>query len=230
MTIDYRRHFEEHAGHYSEQVAPLFAVTHRHLASWAAGLPPTRVLDVACGDGRVAAAIAEHGHEVIACDRSAPLVHRAGRARVHALIADAHALPLRDGSVGAVVCNLGLQFFDQPVVALREMARVVERGKPVIITIPDKSVGAVVPAAPPPTEALAAAGLAIVAEQTLAEQVHLHDVSAIVAVWRVELGTRHELAEVSDEELFDLAGVLVQRAGGGVGVSLGFRVYSCTAG
>jgi len=231
MTTDFRRHFEDHAGHYADRVAPLFAVTHRHIEAWAAGLPAdTRVLDVACGDGRVAIAIAARGHEVIACDRSAPLVDRAARACVRTVHADAHALPLRDASVDAVVCNLGLQFFDHPVIALREMTRVVGKGNPILLTIPDKSVGKAVQSPVTAAELIGMAGLSVVAEHALREHVRVHDVTTLVAVWRVELGNRRELTEASDEELAELAEVLLDREDGGVGVPLGFRVYLCKAG
>ncbi|ANZ40531.1 hypothetical protein BBK82_35530 [Lentzea guizhouensis] len=231
MTIDFNQHFEDHAVHYADRVAPLFDVTCRHVGAWAAALPAaTRVLDVACGDGRVAATVSASGHEVIACDRSASLLRRAAHVRVRVLRADAHALPLQDGSVGAVVCNLGLQFFDRPVVALREMARVAGGGKPVLVTVPGTASGAPLPARLPVTDLLESAGLALVAEHTLADHARLHDVTTLLAVWRVELGHRRELAEASDEELTELAEVLLEREEGGVGVPLVFRAYHCTAG
>jgi SAM-dependent methyltransferase len=230
MTIDFRRHFSDHAGHYADRVAPLFAVTHRYLESWAADLPTTRVLDVACGDGRAAAAIAAQGHDVLACDSSAPLARRAARVSELVLRCDAHALPLRDRSMGAVVCNLGLQFFDRPVVALREMARVVRRGNPILLTMPDRTVETGFSSGIPVAGLIGSAELEVVAERVISERVHLHDVPTLVAVWRVELGNRQEVAEASDEELAELAGVLLERENGGAGVPLGFRVYHCRAG
>lgn len=66
-----------------------------------------RVLDLACGQGRHAIELAGRGHDVIGLDRSATLLGRArtapGGAGVAWVRADLRAVPLRDGTVGAVV-------------------------------------------------------------------------------------------------------------------------------
>lgn len=68
---------------------------------------PLRVLDLACGQGRHAIELADRGHDVTGLDRSATLLGRAraapGGAAVAWVRADLRAVPLRDGSVGAVV-------------------------------------------------------------------------------------------------------------------------------
>jgi ubiquinone/menaquinone biosynthesis C-methylase UbiE len=94
------------------------------------------VLDVACGTGVVARAAARragpHGRVVgldlnpamIAVARSLP--HDG--ARIEWLQRSALALELPDGSFDAIVCQQGLQFFPDKLMALREMRRVLRGG------------------------------------------------------------------------------------------------------
>ena len=79
-----------------------------------AELPPGRVLDVGCGEGWLARALAGDGHRVVGIDASAPLVERAregggGEFRVLAyedLAADPSLAG--PGPYDAVVCNFSL--------------------------------------------------------------------------------------------------------------------------
>jgi ubiquinone/menaquinone biosynthesis C-methylase UbiE len=96
-----------------------------------------RVLDVACGTGVVTRAAAERvgpaGHVVgvdlnsgmIAVARSLP--PRIG-AQIEWLERSAVDLRLQDASFDVVLCQQGLQFFPDKVVALQEMRRVLDRG------------------------------------------------------------------------------------------------------
>jgi ubiquinone/menaquinone biosynthesis C-methylase UbiE len=93
-----------------------------------------RVLDVACGTGavaRVAAGRAGEGGHVVGLDlntamldvaRTTPTVSNA--APIEWVEGTALALPFAAGEFGIVVCQLGLQFFDDRLGALREMRRV----------------------------------------------------------------------------------------------------------
>jgi SAM-dependent methyltransferase len=79
-----------------------------------APLPPGRVLDVGCGEGWLARALARCGHRVVGVDASAPLVgharaHGGGEFRVLAYDALAAAPELAGpGPYDAVVCNFSL--------------------------------------------------------------------------------------------------------------------------
>jgi len=56
--------------------------------------------------------------------------------------ADGHALPFADGTFDAVVCQLGLQFFPKPGLALKEFRRVLrDRGRTgiCVISTPDRA-------------------------------------------------------------------------------------------
>ncbi|MCH7478766.1 MAG: class I SAM-dependent methyltransferase [SAR324 cluster bacterium] len=90
----------------------------------------TRLLDVACGTGRVAAEAHRRGAEVLGVDFSAGMVAEAFRHRPEILFrqADAEALPLDDESFDAVVCAFGILHFSRPNVAIREAFRVLAPG------------------------------------------------------------------------------------------------------
>jgi SAM-dependent methyltransferase len=94
------------------------------------GMVPTdgRVLDLACGTGRVSRALAERGQPVIAVDYSPPMaVMTAGRG-IPTAIADAFATPFMSSTFDAVV---SLRFaFHQPHLEplLAEMRRLIAPG------------------------------------------------------------------------------------------------------
>jgi malonyl-CoA O-methyltransferase len=115
-------------------------------------LAPRAVLDVGCGTGESLAALATRFADaaVIGVDFALPMLARAaartrprswlahplarlraaaGPVRAPALVcADAERLPFAAASVGAVWSNLMLQWLDDPAIALREFARVLEDG------------------------------------------------------------------------------------------------------
>lgn len=87
------------------------------------------VLDVACGTGvvsRVASARVGSTGRVVGLDVNTRMldVARAAAPDLEWVEGSASALPFDDGEFGIVVCQLGLQFFDDRLGALREMHRV----------------------------------------------------------------------------------------------------------
>ena len=103
----------------------------------AAGVVPgMRVLDIATGTGLSAeaalAAVGPAGH-VTAADVSAAMVAKARERladapNVSVSVEDGQALPFSDQSFDAVLCNLGLKFFPDPVRGLSEFRRVLRPG------------------------------------------------------------------------------------------------------
>lgn len=97
-----------------------------------------RVLDVACGTGVVArVAVTRVGGDgrVVALDVNTGMLEVARATQsvtdgvsIEWVEGSALALPFADGEFGIVLCQLGLQFFEDPLAALREMRRVMAEG------------------------------------------------------------------------------------------------------
>lgn len=100
------------------------------LAQW---LPPGRVLEVGVGTGVVADALRGRGVDVLGVDLSAPMAARAvARIGPRVTLGDAHALPLADGCVDAVLFVWVLHLVGGVPAALAEAARVLRPGGRVI--------------------------------------------------------------------------------------------------
>ncbi len=74
-------------------------------------------LDLGCGTGFVAAALARRGWRVVGADFSAPMLAAANAAGTALVRARAEALPLRDATVALVTCGTAFHWFE-PVPAL----------------------------------------------------------------------------------------------------------------
>ena len=96
------------------------------------------VADLGCGTGNAAELLAPHVHEVIAVDRSEPMLAAArkrlsGLGNVRFVVGDLESLPLADASVDAATCVLVLHHLEDPVSALREMRRVIRPGGALLV-------------------------------------------------------------------------------------------------
>jgi SAM-dependent methyltransferase len=144
--VTYRQFTGNAAENYERDFVPAIAIPVSAELLRAADLKPgERVLDVGCGTGliarRASEAVGEHGSvagldlapDMIAVASSlpapdgAPIDWRQG---------DATALPFRDESFDAVLCQMTLMFVEDRSAALREMYRVLASGGRVLITTP----------------------------------------------------------------------------------------------
>jgi SAM-dependent methyltransferase len=87
---------------------------------------PTRVLDVGCGEGRLASLYA--APEVVCVDGSEAAVEQAAERGLDVQLADARALPFPDGSFDVVTCSHMLYHLPDPDQALAEFVRVLRPG------------------------------------------------------------------------------------------------------
>ena len=117
--------YDRHVGRYAAELASALIA----FAGIERGL---RALDVGCGPGALAAALAERlgAGAVCAADPSEPFA-RACRDRlpgVEVVVASAEDLPFADSSFDAVLSQLVVNFMSDPQAGVREMARVARPG------------------------------------------------------------------------------------------------------
>jgi SAM-dependent methyltransferase len=121
--------YERFMGRWSRQLAPLLV----RFAGVAGG---NAVLDVGCGTGALAAAVAASmpapAGRIVGIDPSEAYVAFAEAQRkgdaITFQVADAHQLPFDDGAFDRTISMLVLTFVRDPDTALREMRRVTRRG------------------------------------------------------------------------------------------------------
>ena len=102
-------------------------------------------LDLSCGTGNYALALAERGFRVVGVDVSAPML-RVARAQsaqakldIRWLQADANALPFRPGAFDLATVILGLEFVAEPGRVLQEAHRVLKPGGRLVAAILNRS-------------------------------------------------------------------------------------------
>lgn len=101
------------------------------VASCLGELPPgQRILDLPAGNGLLADALRQAGHEVVCADIN--------RERPDYRYVDmGEPLPFADAEFDAVLCLEGLEHLIDPVQLIRELARVVRPGGTVVLTTPN---------------------------------------------------------------------------------------------
>ena len=105
------------------------------LVARVAGAGHARALDVGCGAGHTAHALARHVPHVVAVDLTEAMLEQTrrgaadhGLANVETRRADAEALPFEDASFDLVACRLCAHHFFDPEQSLREVRRVLAPG------------------------------------------------------------------------------------------------------
>ena len=132
--------FSDQAKGYERDVvnAPFYqALDALTVGRWASGLPSGAcVLDIGSGTGRVAIALAQRGHRVIAMDLTAPLLYQARQKaldagvahRIAFVLADAEALPIADGTLDGAVAHGVLHHLEHPEAVVARAGRSLRPG------------------------------------------------------------------------------------------------------
>jgi len=102
--------------------------------------PADRAIDLACGPGSVACALAEHAAHVVGLDatramldQARALAKRRGLANIEWHEGSVYAAPYEDGSFDAVTCRFALHHFEDPHRAFTEMVRLAAPGGRIVL-------------------------------------------------------------------------------------------------
>jgi 2-polyprenyl-3-methyl-5-hydroxy-6-metoxy-1,4-benzoquinol methylase len=105
-----------------------------------AGLPRgSKILDVGCGPGEIAAKLMQRGYDVWGVDIAEPMIRYAReRCGVNQFqVGDIEQIPFRDGTFDGVVCVGVLEYLDGDSGALREIERVLKPGGRAVLSMPN---------------------------------------------------------------------------------------------
>jgi SAM-dependent methyltransferase len=118
---------------------PLYARYKRRIVELLAPVAGGRYLELGCGTGAHAVAVAEQFDvAVTGVDRSETTVAEARRRGVmDAVTGDAHRLPFADAGFDGAWADRTFQHLDDPVKALAEIVRVVRPGGTIVVADPD---------------------------------------------------------------------------------------------
>lgn len=135
---------QEAAEVYESRFVPaLFDTWCQDVVEVAAPRPGQAALDVACGTGVVARAVADRlagDGRVVGLDLNPSMLAVASRGRpdLEWRQGDAADLPFAAETFDVVTCQAALMFFPSPVAALREMARVTRTDGTVVVLVPGR--------------------------------------------------------------------------------------------
>jgi arsenite methyltransferase len=137
-------YFERVAGQWDELRQGYFTeALRRAVLEQAQPQPWMRAADVGAGTGFLAAGLAPLVAEVHCLDASPAMLARArenlsGVPNVRYHVAEGTQLPLADGSMDLAVANMYLHHIPEPLLALREMARILRPGGQLVLSDMDE--------------------------------------------------------------------------------------------
>ena len=127
--------FEATAAAYRTSTVHAQGADLQRLADLVAARQPQRLIDLGCGAGHAAAAVARHATEVTAVDLSSAMLQQtaelAAERALHNIVlqqADVAALPFADATFDAAVSRFSAHHWPDLSAALREAARVLKPG------------------------------------------------------------------------------------------------------
>jgi SAM-dependent methyltransferase len=117
----------------------LYDAIERTMVDLATEVRGGRVLDVACGTGRVAMRIAERGCLAVGAEASLEMIgvgrYVQPRSRAVMVRSIAEQLPFPDGTFDRVICQGSLDHFAEPYDFMREAARIINPGGRVVVAL-----------------------------------------------------------------------------------------------
>lgn len=109
--------------------------------------PASKILDLGCGHGIVSVFLAQHGHSIVACDVSKPLLSALSENKngldIEIREGDAHHIPAAEDEFDVIVARMFLPHFPDWPSILREMARCCRPGGRLLIHFTSKENAAI---------------------------------------------------------------------------------------
>lgn len=136
--IDTRAGYDLWSETYDESLNPVVSMDARYTMDILAPGPAERILDAGCGTGRNLGAIIAAGAVPSGMDFSSGMLNIARRRYPDIRLAEAdlrEPFPFEDSSFDAVLCALLGEHLKEPVVALREMQRVLRVGGRLVFSV-----------------------------------------------------------------------------------------------
>ena len=137
---DVQRQFGRNAQRYVTSHVHASGPSLARMVALAAPEPHWLVLDVACGGGHAALAMASYVRQVIALDVTFPMLQAArafavaqGQAHLVWVQGDVEDLPFADASFDLVTCRVALHHFPDPEKAIRSWARTLKPGGKLVL-------------------------------------------------------------------------------------------------
>ncbi|MEP6814300.1 MAG: bifunctional glycosyltransferase/class I SAM-dependent methyltransferase [Marmoricola sp.] len=118
------------------ELKPSAHSSHGHLLAWLSALPPSRVLDVGCSDGRFGELVRELGHHVVGVD---VVKHEGVAGRLDGFVeADlSNGLPAETGAYDVVVAGDILEHVTDPAQLLESIRHHLAPGGEVLVSVPN---------------------------------------------------------------------------------------------
>lgn len=143
MTLQHdqlvQRQFGDAAADYVTSAVHAAGADLKRIAEVAAARRPNHALDLGCGGGHVAYAIAPHAVRVTACDLSAEMTAmvageaaRRGLGNIATATGPAEAVPCPDDSFDFLACRFSVHHWRDATTGLSEARRVLRRGSPAL--------------------------------------------------------------------------------------------------
>jgi ubiquinone/menaquinone biosynthesis C-methylase UbiE len=122
---------------YDEPGNPVIAIEEAVVGELIATRPAGPALDAACGTGRHARTLVEHGHTVSGFDLTPEMLERARESVPDAgfEVADLRELPYADAEFQTIVCGLALAHLPELDTAIGELSRVLGPGGQLIVSV-----------------------------------------------------------------------------------------------
>jgi len=139
-----KTYFDKVSGEWDKIRSGLFSNDVRDKAYSVAKIEKDKLAaDIGCGTGFITRGLVKKGLRVIAVDQSEKMLHQLkkktkNKKMIDCRVGESNKLPINDNEVDYVFANMYLHHVEDPLVAIKEMVRILKPGGKIVITDLDK--------------------------------------------------------------------------------------------